>query len=78
MINICPKCSAVTYDNDGWMYANKYNSTRFCVCCGTAMEMFPDNSFFEHELEMKEYRHKLYLQSNEHKNDLKRMELYAV
>lgn len=78
MINICPKCSNVTYDDEGWMYANKYNSTRFCLCCGTAMNVYPDGSFFEHELEMKEFSHQMYLMSSNAKRDRERMKLYGI
>lgn len=47
-VNHCPNCNAVTYGRNGWFYAGRYNSTRFCVVCGTAMdEVEADQEFIE-------------------------------
>ena len=32
----CPKCKGF---KDNYMFANPYNSTKFCVDCGVALEM---------------------------------------
>lgn len=64
MINVCPKCSAVTYDDDGWQYANKYNSTRFCLCCGTAMDSYKDGWLSDWWIDKEIEKHKEYLETH--------------
>ena len=60
MVNICPKCHAVTYDNDGWKYANSYNSTRFCLCCDTAMNVYKDGWLSDWYIEEETKKHEIY------------------
>lgn len=45
-VNHCPNCNAVTYGNNGCTYANRFNSTKFCMICGSAMnEVYTDDEF---------------------------------
>lgn len=60
MINICPKCYAVTFNNDGWRYANKFNSTRFCIDCGVAMSVYKDNDLYDFEIQRYKELHERY------------------
>lgn len=64
MINICPECHNVDeYDRD-WRYANPYNSTKFCIYCGTALEHYRDGWLNPEWIERQKEKHKEWKKNN--------------
>lgn len=62
LINRCPKCHAITYNDDGWRYGNL--PTRFCLCCGTAMDTYKDGWLHDAWIAGEIEEHKEYLNDN--------------
>lgn len=64
----CPTCYATAEECDKlfkWRYANPYNSTHFCRCCGSAMSQY---ELTEDEIKRYEFKHEEWLKDKSNKN----------
>lgn len=62
VINVCPKCHNVDLKDRDWVYAGKYNSTKFCRYCYTAVDSYKEGWLSKEYIERQQKEHEDWLE----------------
>lgn len=65
ILNNCPNCHAITYGDEGWSRAGKYDDSRVCNVCGTVMKRYSAGWLTDYWIQNEEAQHRQWVLDNE-------------